>query len=143
MRWGTETEPLARAAYEAHTGEIVEEVPMIQHPRIAQSGASPDGLVGLFGLLEIKCPTSATHVETLLSGKPQNKYVLQMQFQMACTERAWCDFVSYDPRFPDAMRLFVTRIQRDDKLIAEIETEVQTFLEELDAMQIQLIKKAA
>lgn len=138
MKWGTETEPLARAAYEAHTGEIVEEVPMIQHPKIEAAGASPDGLVGDSGLLEIKCPTSATHVQTLLSGKPDNKYVLQMQWQMACTGRAWCDFVSFDPRFPDRLRLFAARVKRDDALIGEIEKEVRHFLTELRDMQERL-----
>lgn len=143
MRWGTETEPLARAAYEAHTGEIVEEVPMIPHPTIDMAGASPDGLVGSDGLLEIKCPTSATHVETLLSGKPAGKYVTQMQWQMSCTGRKWCDFVSFDPRFPAHMQLFVTRVMRDEDAIKHLETEVVQFLTELADMQTQLSKKAA
>lgn len=143
MRWGTETEPLARAAYEAHTGELVEEVPMIAHPSIEMAGASPDGLVGKEGLLEIKCPTSATHVETLLSGKPAGKYITQMQWQMSCTGRKWCDFVSFDPRFPAHMQLFVVRVMRDDILIQSLENEVRQFLKELDEMIATLSKKAA
>ena len=138
MKWGTETEPLARAAYEAHTGELVEEVAMIGHPAITMAGASPDGLVGIDGLLEIKCPNSATHLKTLQSKKPDGKYITQMMWQMACTGRAWCDFVSFDPRMPTGLQLFVTRIKRDDKLIGEIEGEVKAFLAELDAMVEEL-----
>jgi putative phage-type endonuclease len=132
MRWGTETEPLARAAYEAHTGEIVDEVAMVAHPTIAMAGASPDGLVGKSGLLEIKCPNSATHLQTLLTGKPAGKYVTQMAWQMACTGRQWCDFVSYDPRFEAGLQLFVVRVDRDDILIKSLENEVVKFLAELD-----------
>lgn len=143
MRWGTETEPLARAAYEAHTGELVEEVPMIPHPSIEMAGASPDGLVGAAGLIEIKCPTSATHVDTLLSGKPAGKYVTQMQWQMACTGRKWCDFVSFDPRFPQHMQLFIVRVMRDDILIQSLENEVRQFLKELEAQITQLTQLKA
>jgi len=145
MRWGTETEPLARAAYEAQTGELVQEVGMIPHPVIAMAGASPDGLVGTPGMLEIKCPNSATHMQTLLSGKPAGKYINQMMWQMACAKRAWCDFVSFDPRFPEHLQLFVTRVNRDDVLIKLMEKEVTEFLDELDKMVLQLndMKKAA
>lgn len=140
MQWGTETEPMARAAYEAHGGLLVSETGMVQHPRIAMAGASPDGLVDDCGLLEIKCPNSATHFQTLRSKKPAGKYVTQMQWQMACTGRAWCDFVSFDPRMPEWLQLFVTRIERDDKLIAEMETEVETFLAEVDAAVNQMME---
>lgn len=138
MKWGTETEPLARAAYEARTGEIVDEVAMIDHPRIKMSGASPDGLINGDGQLEIKCPNSATHMKTLLSKKPDGKYITQMMWQMSTTGRKWCDFVSFDPRFPEHLQLFITRIQRDDALIAELEAEVVKFLEEVEAMVEQL-----
>jgi len=97
------------------------------------TGASPDGLVGGSGLLEVKCPNTATHLDTLSSGKPKGIYVTQMQWQMAVTGRAWCDFASFDPRLPDELRLFVTRIDRDDALIEELESEVVAFLVELDA----------
>ncbi len=145
MQWGTETEPLARAAYEARTGEIVDEVGMIDHPRIAMSGASPDGLINSDGLLEIKCPNSATHVQTLRTKKPAAKYITQMAWQMACTGRQWCDFVSFDPRMPAGLQLFVTRIQRDQALIDELEAEVRSFLFELDQMvkEITNIKATA
>lgn len=132
MQWGTEKEPEARAAYEWETDATVLEVGFIDHPRIAMAGASPDGLVGDDGLVEIKCPNVATHIETLLGGTVPAKYVTQMQWQMACTGRRWCDFVSYDPRLPDEMRLFVQRVERDDARISELEKEVETFLAEVD-----------
>lgn len=138
MKWGTETEPLARAAYEAATGAMVDEVAMISHPRLEMTGASPDGLVDADGLVEIKCPNSATHIKTLLSKKPDSKYITQMMWQLACTERAWCDFVSFDPRFPVHLQLFVKRIPRDAELIATIETEVAAFLVEVAAMVDEL-----
>lgn len=144
MKWGTETEPLARAAYEAMTGAIVEEVAMIYHPTIEMAGASPDGLVD-DGLVEIKCPNSATHVKTMLSGKPDGKYITQMSWQMACTGAKWCDFVSFDPRFPQHLQLFVTRIQRQQDYIATLEKEVTDFLGEVSCMVDQLngFKRAA
>lgn len=140
MLWGTTTEPMARAAYEATTGVLVQECGSIPHPRIEMAGASPDGLIGSDGLLEIKCPNSATHINTLRSRKPDGKYVTQMQWQMACTERRWCDFVSYDPRMPEGLELFVTRIQRDAAMIAELEREVVRFLAEVDAMVAELLQ---
>lgn len=132
MQWGTEKEPEARAAYEWETDATVVEVGFVAHPTIAMSGASPDGLVGDDGLVEIKAPNTATHIETLLGGTVPAKYVTQMQWQMACTGRRWCDFVSYDPRLPDEMRLFVQRVERDDARIAELEEEVSAFLAEVD-----------
>ena len=129
MEWGTNSEPLARAAYEADTGFLVIETGMVAHPRIAMAGASPDGLVNHDGLLEIKCPQSATHVRNLCSGKPEGKYLTQMMWQMACTGRDWCDFVSYDPRMPDGLQLMVTRIERDEKRIHQLEEEAEKFLD--------------
>lgn len=145
MRWGTDNEPLARAAYEAKTGELVEEVGMIAHPNIAMSGALPDGLIGVDGLLEIKCPNSATHIKTIRTGKPDAKYITQMAWQMACTDRKWCDFVSFDPRMPEGLQLFTVRVMRDDKLISELETEVESFLVEVAKMVLELLimKEAA
>lgn len=132
MQWGTDQEPAARAAYEAHTGELVEEVGFVHHPDINNCGASPDGLVDVSGLVEIKCPNTATHIDTLLGQGIADKYVKQMQFQMACTGRQWCDFVSFDPRMPDDMQLHVERITRDDTAIEEIEQAVTDFLAEVD-----------
>lgn len=132
MQWGTETEPQARAMYRFDTGLDAEETGFAPHPTIGMSGASPDGLVGEDGLLEIKCPNSATHIATLTDAPIDRKYLLQMQWQMACTGRAWCDFASFDPRLPIEMQLHVRRVDRDDKLIAEIEAEVTAFLAQVD-----------
>jgi hypothetical protein len=96
------------------------------------SGASPDGLVRADGMVEVKCPNTATHIDTLLGQAVPAKYITQMQWQMACAERAWCDFVSFDPRMPESMRLFVSRVRRDDNLITELETAVTEFLAEVD-----------
>ena len=132
MRFGTENEPFARAAYEFHTDETVELVGFIDHPRIAMSGASPDGLVSTDGLIEIKVPNTATHIDTLLSQTIPQKYELQMAWQMACTGRQWCDYVSFDPRLPEEMRLFVKRFQRDDAQIKSLEADIEVFLGEID-----------
>lgn len=132
MLWGIETEPQARAAYEFRYDAEVVEVGMVQHPSIEDAGASPDGLVGDDGLVEIKCPQSATHIDILLSGAVPDKYIKQMQFQMACTGRSWCDFVSFDPRLPEHLQLFRQRVTRDDETIAEIESEVRKFLAEVE-----------
>ena len=107
---------------------------MLPHPTIAMSGASPDGLIDADGQIEIKCPAQATHLKTLLSRKPAGKYITQMQWQMACTGRQWCDFVSFDPRFPAHLQLCIIRMERDDKLIASLETEVTKFLTEVTKM---------
>ena len=139
MKWGTECEPLARASYEAEMGVMVDEVGMLEHPAIAMTGASPDGLVGSDGMVEIKCPNTATHIATVLSGKADPQYMSQMQWQMVCANRAWCDFVSFDPRMPADMQLFIVRVPRDDVLIAEYEKEVISFLGEVDATVSKLI----
>jgi len=139
MDWGVEQEPAARAAYSARTGDLVEEVGFIDHPTIAMSGASPDGFVGE-GCVEYKCPNTATHLEYLLAGKPVEKHVTQMQWQMACTGRAFCEFVSYDPRLPEHLQMLIVRVPRDDKRIAELEAEVLKFLAELDDKLQQLEK---
>ena len=131
MKWGTECEPLARAAYEAETGELVTECAMVQHPDIEQAGASPDGLVGADGLLEIKCPETKAHINTLLSGEVPSQYMPQMMWQMACTGRMWVDFVSFDPRMPSDLQLFIKRVPRDAALIASHEAAVTSFLAEV------------
>lgn len=148
MAWGTEKEPDARAAYEFFRDAQVSEIAFVDHPVIGMTGASPDGLVGDHGLVEIKCPNTATHLDTLLTQAIPSKYVTQMLWQMACTGRQWCDFVSYDPRLPEAMSLFVKRVDRDDKLIASLEKDVAEFLAELDLKLAQLdtlygVKEAA
>lgn len=123
MKWGTDTESLARAEYSAHTGELVDEVGFILHPKIECFGASPDGLIG-DRLVEIKCPNTGTHLEYLESRKVPSKYQFQILAQMACTGASSCDFVSFDPRLPEKWRLCIIPFQRDDNRIAEIESEV-------------------
>jgi putative phage-type endonuclease len=140
MAWGTEQEPLARGAYEALTGLLVEETGFVPHPTITMAGASPDGLIGDHGLVEIKCPNTATHIETLMSDTVPGKYETQMQWQMACTDRKWCDFVSYDPRMPSHMQLFIFRVHRNAETIIELEREVEKFLSELDQKIVTLTK---
>jgi len=132
MQWGTEKEPEARSAYTLMTDNPVEGVGFVDHPTIAMTGASPDGLVADNGLVEIKCPNTATHIETLLSGKVPSKHNTQMQWQMACTGREWCDFVSYDPRLTGDLALFVERVDRDYTLISELESSVSDFLDDVE-----------
>lgn len=138
MTWGTEKEPDARAAYEFRTDATVTEIGFVVHPKIDASGASPDGFVGDDGLVEIKCPNTATHLDTLLGQDVPAKYLTQMNWQMACTGRKWCDFVSYDPRLPESMRLSVRRVVRDERRIQELESEVAGFLLEMSVKLSQL-----
>jgi len=141
MQRGTELEPAARAVYEANAGEFVTECCMIEHPHIAGFGASPDGLVGADGLLEIKCPNTATHIEFIRTGKPKNEYQWQMLAQMACTGRAWCDFVSYDDRLPHALQYHCIRFHRDDKRTQDMECEIMAFLSEIDETVTEMTNK--
>lgn len=131
MQWGTDMEPEARATYEFFTNASVEPASFVKHPTIGDTGASPDGYVGVDGLVEIKCPITATHIETLLSGSVAGKYITQIQWQMACTGRLWTDFVSYDPRMPATMSTFIKRVPRDPEMIASLEADVVEFLAEL------------
>lgn len=133
MAWGKEHEPAARELYEFKTGNLIDTVGLIDHPLIPMAAASPDGIIGADGLGEFKCPNTATHLETILGASIPKDYADQMQWQMACTGRRWCDFVSYDPRMPEDMRLFIQRVDRDDAKIREIEAEIRGFLIELDA----------
>ena len=140
MQHGTETEPLARAAYEALKDVLVDEVGFVPHPTIQMAGASPDGLVGEDGLIECKCPQTNTHIETLLTQSVPTKYFTQMQFQLACTGRKWCDFVSFDNRLPEELQLFVKRVPRDDTYIKLMEAEIVQFIAELDDKINKLMK---
>jgi len=141
MQWGTETEPEARQAYCFRQDVDVMEVGFVDHPVIAMSGASPDGLIGGDGLLELKCPQTATHIATLLGQSVPTKYIHQIQWQIACTGRQWCDFASYDPRLPESMRLFVQRVHRDEEMIAQLEMDVGDFLREIGETVSQLRAK--
>jgi len=139
MEWGTQTEPQARVAYEITTNNFVDKVAFIDHPSIKWFGCSPDGLVSDRGLLEIKCPNSATHWEYFKSKKPPQKYFIQMQAQIAVTNKDWCDFVSFDPRMPDRSQLLIVRVDRDEAFIAEMEAEIKKFLDEVE-VEVNLMK---
>jgi putative phage-type endonuclease len=132
MAWGIEHEPKARQAYEILTENDVSEVGFVYHPSLPWSGASPDGLVGDDGLVEIKCPTEATHMATLEGAAIPKNYMLQMQWQIDCCERGWCDFVSYDPRWPVAMRLHHQRVERNQEIIDQLRADVQSALDEIE-----------
>ena len=140
MQWGTETEPMARQAYELKRGVFVDEVGFIDHPTIEMSGASPDGLVGKNGLVEIKCPESKTHMEYLLNGKAPAKYIPQMMWQMACTGREWCDFVSFDPRFPENLQILVVKVEYDPTYVKMLELEITQFLDDV-SKKVEILRK--
>lgn len=131
MQWGIDNEPLARSAYEVAKDVLVDQVGFVIHPSIDRAGASPDGFSGPVGL-EIKCPKTATHLQYLLDGVAPAKYQPQMLWQMACMGTEACDFVSFDPRLPAHLQLFVVRFPRDDKKILEMTAEVTVFLKEVD-----------
>lgn len=143
MQRGTELEPMARSFYEVKNDLLVIESGLVVHPEIESFGASPDGLVEVVGLVEIKCPNTWTHIETLKSGKPKSEYITQMQAQMACTGRAWCDFVSFDDRLPDDLAYFQTRIERDEKFIETMLQEIRIFLGEMEETIRQLVMRTA
>lgn len=134
MQWGIEQESYAKSAYEFLTDTTVEPGGFVDHPVILMAGASPDGLVEADGLVEIKCPGTAAHIDTLLRRRVPADYMPQINWQLACTGRRWCDFVSFDPRFPESLRLVVIRVERDDQQIIELESGVTAFLTELTAM---------
>lgn len=139
MQRGTELEPVARSAYEVDIGAMVQECGLIIHHDIDSFGASPDGLVGLDGLVEIKCPNTATHIDFLRSGKPDGRYLWQMAAQMACTNRNWCDFVSYDDRMPEWAQYKRVRIERDMEKEAEMLSEINLFLQELAELEAEIL----
>jgi len=138
MAWGVEKEPEARRLYAFEQDVGVSTVGFLDHPRVPMAGASPDGLVGAEGLVEVKCPITATHLDTLLGQAIPGRYLTQMQWQMAVTGRSWCDFVFYDPRLPAHLRLFVRRVPRDAILIAALEAEVARFLADIEATLAKL-----
>lgn len=137
MTWGTEHEAEARIAYEVQADTMVEPVGFVCHPTKDRRGASPDGLIGfngetVEGLVEIKCPNSSTHIDYILANEVPSDYQPQMLWQMACTGAQWCDFVSFDPRLPEDLQLFVIRFNRDQARIDAMEAEVLAFLDEVD-----------
>jgi putative phage-type endonuclease len=143
MQWGIDNEPIARALYETTIGSDVDQCGFILHPEIKMTGASPDGLIGNDGLIEIKCPNTATHIDYLLAGIVPTQYRNQMLWQMECTGREWCDFVSYDPRMPEHMQMFCIRFNRDEDELNEIREDVIKFLDEVNAVidRLQIISQ--
>ena len=139
MQWGIDNEAQARVAYEVASGNFVDQIAFVDHPMISWFGASPDGLVNDDGLVEIKCPNSATHWSYIKDDGPPNKYYIQMQAQMACTGRSWCDFVSFDPRMPERSRLYIKRVMREEQYISLMESEIKQFLDEV-AVEVNLMK---
>ena len=133
MEQGTEREPFARSAYEAHTGQFVTEIGFCMHDTL-QVGVSPDGLVGKVGMTEYKCPMPKTHLEYLRlePGKCPTAYRWQVQGQLWVAECEWCDFVSYNPDFPENAQLIIRRVMRDEKAINELEVEVLKFLGDIE-----------
>ena len=129
MQRGTDMEPIARAAYEAHTGTFVTQTGFWLHPEIKHFGASPDGLVGDEGLIEIKCPRTSTHLRYLSEGKVPTKYKRQMICQLLCTGRKWVDFVSFDDRVRESKRLFIVRYTPTEKEITELSESIHKFLQ--------------
>lgn len=146
MRRGTEMEPLARGAYEALTGELVESIAFVTHPELSFVGVSPDGYIGADGLVEFKCPaSSAKHLAALRNGEHAREYRWQIQGQLWVTGRAWCDAVSFDPRFPDGLQLAIKRVWRDDDAIAELRREIIAADDEVEAIvsEFQVLRGAA
>lgn len=143
MQWGTEQEPYARDAYVARTGRQVDEIGFVKHPEL-MVGVSPDGVVDLEGLIEIKCMSTANHVASMMNGMDPD-HMAQIQGQMWVTGYSWCDFVSFDPRMPEGLDLYIQRIHRDPAYIANLETEIRHFLVEVDTMTkaLQTIKENA
>ena len=140
MEMGNEREPAARLAYHLYSGNhVVDVVGLCRHPHIIGAHASPDGLVGDDGLLEIKCPQPAAHMDTLVRGVIPQKYQYQMLWEMACTGRQWCDYVSYNPDFPGRLSLWISRCKRDQAKIEWLETQVTTFLKEVDAAEMEML----
>lgn len=142
MQWGIDQEELARSAYEVNSKVLVDQVGLILHPSIERAAASPDGLIGTDGMVEIKCPKTATHLQYLMDGTVPSKYEPQMHWQLACAEREWCDFVSYDPRLPSHLQLFTKRLQRSPDRVKELEREVNAFLADVDKM-LETVKRFA
>jgi len=138
MQWGIEQEQFACIEYEAATNQFVDKVGFVLHPEIEWVGVSPDRLVGQEGLIEVKCPNTTTHLDYLFENKVPSEYYKQIQCQLWVTGRQWCDFISYDPRLPKRNQLLIVRTERDEKLIAEMKTETEKFLDEVKTLIMKL-----
>lgn len=138
MAWGTEQEPFARMAFEAATGEIVEEAGFLYRPDMPV-GCSLDGFTGgRRGIFEAKCPKMATHIEYLLAARVPPEYVAQITHNLWVTGAEYVDFVSFDPRWPDYLQLFHVRAMRNEFDLAGYEAKLMQFLREVDALEAQL-----
>ena len=142
MQWGIDHEDEARMAYSVHTGVLVKDTGLWTHPTLKGTHASPDGILEDGNLLEIKCPNTNTHLDYILKGQIDRRYLLQMQWQMECVDAHYCDFVSYDPRVPPKLQLWTQRIERDETWLKEIFDEVARFLDEVDAEVKELLERA-
>lgn len=138
MQWGKDQEGPARGTYSRRKGVEVFQIGFVDHPEIAKAGCSPDGLVAEDGMIQIKCPTTPTHIATLESRAVPPEYLPQIQWELACTGRLWSDFVSYDPRLPPDLDMIVIRVERDDSMILELEGEVTGFLADLAQREVDL-----
>jgi putative phage-type endonuclease len=132
MKWGNEMQPRAAAEYSFLRDVDITEVGFVPHPTIEMSGASPDGLIGDDGLIEIKCPATHTMIGYLRGAATPIEYILQIQWQLICTGRQWCDLVVYDPRLPVRLQMLIRRIRRlEDPVIATMEENARDFLDEV------------
>ena len=143
MVQGTEREPDARLLYQIVRNVEVEQVGLVPHPFVQGAHASPDGYVGARGLVELKCPEPKAHGEMLISEVISADYLTQMAWQMCCTGRNWCDFVSYNPSFPSPMQLWIRRVERNPGFIGELEREIATFIKEIDRKVTELSRRYA
>lgn len=138
MQRGIDLEPLARSAYEVANDVFVTEAGFVVHPDYSDTGASPDGFIGDDGLIEIKCPNTAQHIACIQSGEYDKKYFWQMQHQIWCTGRDWCDFVSFDDRLPEPLQMFSVRLERDHQSIEKMSNEIAIFVSELEELESQM-----
>lgn len=140
MRWGTETEPEARAMYEVNNDFVsVEEVAFIEMSEFV--GVSPDGMIGSDGMLEIKCPTTITQIKRALSDNYSQDYTAQIQMQLWVAEREWCDFLSFDPRLEVGAGYLQQRVYRDDKFIKTMSEKTDAFISKMNDLLIKLTNK--
>ncbi len=143
-KWGEEQEAAALVAYELASGHLVERVGFIKHPTVEWCGCSPDGLVGTEGIVQVKCPhVSAIHLEYLIEKRLPPDYAAQVYGELWVTGRKWADFVSFDPRLPAKLRLFVVRVTPDEAYVKELDAEVRKFLAEVDELHERLARLAA
>ena len=135
MQWGVEQEPIARSLYEAKTGQMVIETGGMEHPKIKWWYGSPDGLIGNDGGIEIKCKTTANHLETMMSGKIDTAHLYQITGYVEIFNLSWYDYVGFDPRLPENLQLYVKRFYRDDLPIDEVRDAVIKFIDELNELE--------